>query len=98
MKKLTIVLFLTFSLGPFANTGRTAAVETFLNDEFLSVSSYSSFWELPSNDKCDEVLSVIVQGNRGSGSTSFDCTICLLNEGGLMVADRQNSECHRESH
>ncbi|MEC7277180.1 MAG: hypothetical protein VXV96_12750 [Bdellovibrionota bacterium] len=96
MKKFIASLFVLSSLSSFSAVGRTSAVENYLSSEFQNVLNISSPWELPATQQCDEVVSVYVTGNRGSGTTSYDCTVCLVDDGGLMTVDADLSECVRD--
>lgn len=96
MKKIIASLFVLSSLSAVSAVGRTSAVENYLSSEFQNVLSISSLWELPATQQCDEVVSVYVTGNRGSGTTSYDCTVCLVDDGGLMTVDADLSECVRD--
>lgn len=96
MKTILATLSILLTFTTLAAVGRTSAVESYLTSEFLNIDSISSFWELPSTNQCDEVVSVYVTGNRGSGTTSYDCTVCLVEDGGLMTVAPDFSDCFRD--
>jgi hypothetical protein len=95
MKKIIVTLGLILSSAVYAQ-GTADAIEAYLQTEFSSINSIGSFYFLGSSQNCDEKVSVYVTGNMGSGTTAYDCEVCLYNDGGYTMVDSEYSECYRQ--
>ena len=95
MKKLIVTLAFLFSSAVFSQ-GTADAIEAYLQTEFSSINSIGSFYFLGSSQNCEEKVSVYVTGNMGSGTTAYDCEVCLYDDAGYTMVDSNYSECYRQ--
>ena len=97
--KITLKLcFVLMSLTVLGQNGTGQAIESYLENQFNTIENVSEMISLSGNQNCEERLSVLVTGNRGSGTTNHKCILCLTSDEGFVAIDSTHSECYRESH
>lgn len=95
MKNILLTFGLILSLNTSAQDTMDT-IENYLEDRFVSIYSIGSMYFMGATNQCDQKVSVFVVGDLGSGTTAFDCELCLVNDSGFASVDSDFSECYRE--
>lgn len=92
-----LVVMASFKL--FAGSAEDQTVLDALDAEFRTVQSVGKITYREGFPGCDLIAETFVVGNLGSGTTGYECELCILDAGnGFWDYDRDTIFCERERH
>ncbi len=97
--KLSALFILSGSI--FAEQGEDAATRAAIEAEFSRVDYIGEiiYRDMPAGQGCDIMANVLVTGDLHSGTSNYECDLCLLDAGnGFFDFDRDTIFCSRERH